>query len=77
MQQPIQLAAHRLKQLPPHRRGEGLDGGDVDEYGGGMGLSSEGKLFGAVRVGLALNSSGSGMQSQAQSLGHLEHGCET
>jgi hypothetical protein len=26
VQQPIQLAAHRLQQLPPHRRGTGLDG---------------------------------------------------
>ena len=42
-----------------------------------MGLSSKGKLFGAVRVGLPLNSSVAFMQPQAKSLGHLEHGCET
>ena len=26
MQQQVQLAAHRLQQLPPHRRGTGLEG---------------------------------------------------
>jgi len=34
VQQPIELAAHRLDQLPPHRRGEGLEGGGVDGHGG-------------------------------------------
>ena len=33
VQQPIQLAAHRFDQLPPHRRGEGFEGGAVDGHG--------------------------------------------
>ena len=31
--QQIQLAAHRLDQLPPHRRGEGFQSGGVDRHG--------------------------------------------
>ena len=28
-----ELAAHRLQQLPPHRRGEGFEGCGVDGHG--------------------------------------------
>lgn len=32
-EQPIQLAAHRLDQLPPHRRGESFEAGGVEGHG--------------------------------------------
>jgi hypothetical protein len=51
VQQPIQLAAHRFEQLPPHRRGEGIEGGAVDGHGGGVGRRQGPE--GLLRLGVA------------------------
>ena len=52
MEQQVELAAHRLQQLPAHGRGKGLEGSDVEGHGGedcNGGMSQQALALGRCR----------------------------